>query len=90
MSLFYVITEPCVGCKDASCVQACPVNCIHPRPDERDFQPAAQLFINPDDCIGCGVCVDECPVKAIYPEGEVPEKWKHFVDINARHFAEPG
>ena len=34
----YVITEPCVGVKDASCVDVCPVDCIHPRKDrERVF-----------------------------------------------------
>ena len=24
----YVITEPCIGNKDSSCVQVCPVDCI--------------------------------------------------------------
>ena len=27
----YVIAEPCVGTKDTACVDACPVDCIHPR-----------------------------------------------------------
>ncbi len=27
----YVIAEPCIGVKDASCVDACPVDCIHPK-----------------------------------------------------------
>ena len=26
----YVITQPCVGVKDGSCVDVCPVDCIHP------------------------------------------------------------
>ncbi|HYT46384.1 MAG TPA: ferredoxin, partial [Methylomirabilota bacterium] len=26
----YVITQPCIGVKDASCVDVCPVDCIHP------------------------------------------------------------
>jgi NAD-dependent dihydropyrimidine dehydrogenase PreA subunit len=25
-----VITFPCIGVKDASCVDVCPVDCIHP------------------------------------------------------------
>ena len=25
----YIITEPCVGVKDASCVDVCPVDCIY-------------------------------------------------------------
>src|SRR6185369_1378005 len=26
----YVIAEPCIGTKDTACVDACPVDCIHP------------------------------------------------------------
>ncbi|MQG80850.1 MAG: ferredoxin, partial [SAR202 cluster bacterium] len=25
----YIITEPCVGLKDAACVDVCPVDCIY-------------------------------------------------------------
>lgn len=46
------------------------------------------LVIDPDECIDCGVCVDECPVTAIYPEEEVPEKWKSYIELNARLAAE--
>jgi ferredoxin len=42
------------------------------------------LVINPDECIDCGVCVDECPVTAIFPEEEVPEKWHDYIEINSR------
>jgi NAD-dependent dihydropyrimidine dehydrogenase PreA subunit len=28
----YVINEPCIGTKDNSCVEVCPVDCIHPTP----------------------------------------------------------
>jgi ferredoxin len=45
---------------------------------------ANMLAINPDECIDCGVCVDECPVTAIFPEEEVPEKWKEYTELNAR------
>ena len=83
----HVITEPCVGCKDAACVQICPVDCIHPRRDEADFEQATQLYIDPDACIGCGLCVDECPVRAIFPDDEVPAQWAHYVQLNAAHFA---
>ena len=27
----YVIAEPCIGVKDTGCVDACPVDCIHPK-----------------------------------------------------------
>ena len=36
----YVITQPC--CNDASCVDVCPVNCIHPTPDEAPFATTAR------------------------------------------------
>lgn len=76
----YVITEPCVGVKDKSCVAVCPVDCIHGT-DADD-----QLFINPVECIDCGLCEPECPVDAIFMEDEVPEKWKSFIQLNADYF----
>ena len=50
----YVITEPCIGTKDSACVDVCPVDCIHPRKDEPDFETAKMLNIHPDECIDCG------------------------------------
>ncbi len=82
----HVITEPCIGTKDTACVAVCPVDCIHPRKDEPDFAGATQLFIDPDTCIDCGLCVDECPVKAIFTEDDVPANWKHYIQLNAEHF----
>jgi NAD-dependent dihydropyrimidine dehydrogenase PreA subunit len=29
----FVIAEPCIGVKDTACVDACPVDCIHPKKD---------------------------------------------------------
>jgi NAD-dependent dihydropyrimidine dehydrogenase PreA subunit len=49
----YVINEPCIGTKDTSCVEVCPVDCVHPRPDEPDFGQAEQLYIDPEECIDC-------------------------------------
>ena len=63
----YVITEPCIGVKDASCVDVCPVDCIHARVDD------AMFFIDPDECIDCGACEPECPVTAIFAEDAVPD-----------------
>ncbi len=79
----YVIAEPCIGVKDTACVNVCPVDCIHPRKDEGDFAPSAQLYIDPDTCIDCGACVPECPVSAIFPAEDVPEKWKQYIEMNA-------
>ena len=61
----YIICEPCVGTKDSACVDVCPVDCIHPRKDEPQFQSAEMLYIHPDECIDCGACVPACPVEAI-------------------------
>ncbi len=62
----FVITDPCIGTKDSSCVDVCPVDCIHPRKDEPEFEAATMLYIHPEECIDCGACVPACPVTAIY------------------------
>jgi len=82
----YVITEPCIGTKDTACVDVCPVDCIHPRKDEPEFEAAAILNIHPDECIDCGACVPACPVEAIYALDEVPDKWQGFIGQNAEYF----
>ena len=79
----YVIAEPCVNTKDTACVDVCPVDCIHPRKDEADFEAATQLYIHPDECIDCGACEPACPVQAIFPADLVPDQWKHYTEINA-------
>lgn len=83
----YVITQPCIGQKDASCVEVCPVDCIHPTPDEPGFDESEQLFINPDECIDCGACEPACPVTAIVEASAVPEAWKDFIHRNVVFFA---
>ena len=82
----YVIAEPCIGTKDAACVDACPVDCIHPRKDEPTFAAETQLYIDPVECIDCGACVPVCPVAAIFALDDLPEKWKQFAEINAAHY----
>jgi NAD-dependent dihydropyrimidine dehydrogenase PreA subunit len=79
----YVIAEPCIGTKDNSCVEVCPVDCIHPRKDEADFEKETMLYIDPDVCIDCGACEPACPVQAIFPADLVPEKWAQYTQINA-------
>ncbi len=74
----YVIAEPCVGVKDKSCVAVCPVDCIH--------EGGEQLFIDPNECIDCGLCEPECPVDAIFMEDELPEQWKSYVSKNAEFY----
>jgi NAD-dependent dihydropyrimidine dehydrogenase PreA subunit len=64
----YVIAEPCIDVKDLSCIEVCPVDCIHPTDHEPDFADVSQLFIDPEECIDCDACVEACPVDAIFRE----------------------
>ncbi len=80
----FVITDPCIGTKDAACVDVCPVDCIHPRKDEPEFEPATMLYIHPEECIDCGACVPACPVAAIYDSEEsTPASQKQLIEANA-------
>ena len=83
----HVITQSC--CSDASCVYACPVNCIHPTPDEPDFLTAQMLYIDPVECVDCGACVTACPVDAIKHDGSLSPAEQIFADLNADFYATP-
>ncbi|MGW4479303.1 FAD-dependent oxidoreductase [Rhodococcus triatomae] len=80
----HVVTQPC--CNDASCVAVCPVDCIHPTPQERVNIRTEMLFIDPGACIDCGACVDECPVDAIVPPEDIISATEPFVELNAAYF----
>ena len=82
----YVIAEPCIGTKDTACVDACPVDCIHPKKDESKYSEVDQLFIDPVECIDCGACVPVCPVSAIFAGDDLPEKWSSFTEKNSAHY----
>lgn len=84
-----VITEPCTGCKDQSCIPVCPVDAIHGGIFERDEQRYDQFFIDPDACICCSLCETECPVDAIFQDDEVPTEWSHYTEINVAFFRRP-
>src|ERR1035441_8000219 len=43
----YVIAEPCINTKDTACVDACPVDCIHPKKDSDKFATEEMLYIDP-------------------------------------------
>lgn len=83
----HVVTQACCG--DGSCVFACPVNAIHPTPDEPDFGTAEMLYIDPVSCVDCGACVTACPVGAISAQDKLTEAQLPFVDLNALFHAEP-
>lgn len=89
----YVIAEPCIGRKERSCVEVCPVDCFY---DYRNSdlnkktgrEPAragdfGMLVIHPDECIHCGACEPECPHQAIFEDDDVPSQWADYVELNA-------
>jgi ferredoxin len=82
----YVIAEPCIDTKDNSCVEVCPVDCIHPTPDEPDYDQVKQLYIDPEECIDCDACVEACPVDACFAEDQLPDEWQGFIQINADYY----
>lgn len=69
----HVSNERCVGVKDASCTDVCPVDCIHPTPEEPGYDDTKQLYVEPAESIDCDACVTVCPVEAITPEDLVPQ-----------------
>ena len=80
----HVITQSC--CSDGSCVYACPVNCIHPSPDEPGFATAEMLYIDPDACVDCGACVSACPVGAISTDTRLEPAQLPFIELNASFY----
>ncbi len=77
----YYIVEPCIDLLDKSCVEVCPVDCIH-------FEEGIDRmeYIDPDECIDCGACEPVCPVTAIFAEDDLPEDQKEFAEININWF----
>jgi ferredoxin len=80
----YVIVGSCI--KDDSCIEVCPVDCIHPKPGSPDFETAEQLYIDPVTCIDCDACVEACPVDAIFAQFEIPAKFSYALELNAEFF----
>ncbi len=81
----FVITDPCIGTTDQSCVEVCPVDCIN---WEEGIDK--MLYIDEETCIDCGACEPVCPVTAIYPsEDDVPDSQKVFIDINKDWYKDP-
>jgi ferredoxin len=70
----HVVTDACIRCKYTDCVNVCPVDCFHEGP--------LYLVIDPDECIDCAVCIPECPVNAIYADGDLPREFEPFIAIN--------
>jgi ferredoxin len=71
----HVVTDDCIKCKYTDCVEVCPVDCFREGPN--------MLVIDPDECIDCAVCIPECPVNAIVPDGELPDEKRVMIALNA-------
>jgi NAD-dependent dihydropyrimidine dehydrogenase PreA subunit len=80
----YVITEACIDVKDQSCIEVCPVDCIYFEEEDRI------CYVEPDDCIDCGVCESACPVQAIFPLEELARDSIQFIEINSLWFKDKG
>jgi ferredoxin len=80
----WVITRLCLDCVDQSCVEVCPVDCIYvyDGADAKSFPN--QLYIDPEECINCGVCEPECPWEAIFEDEQVPDIFEADTALNAR------
>jgi NAD-dependent dihydropyrimidine dehydrogenase PreA subunit len=74
----FVIAEACIDVKDRGCLDVCPVDCI--------YEGGRTLYIQPDECIDCGLCETVCPVEAIFAEERLPEAQKPFLAINREFF----
>jgi NAD-dependent dihydropyrimidine dehydrogenase PreA subunit len=76
----FVIANACIDVMDQSCIEVCPVDCILVEQGDR------MCYIEPNDCIDCGVCEGACPVGAIFEEAAVPKESVEFTQINALWF----
>ena len=45
--MVYIIAEPGIGTKDTACVDVCPVDCIHPKKDETEFESLIKRSVGP-------------------------------------------
>lgn len=95
----YLVTEPCVGCCDRSCISVCPASCFYFAPlanripgwgvvfaasDDHSTE-GGMVMIAPNECTNCGACETECPVEAIFEDSSVPEELADWIAINARY-----
>jgi len=63
----YVIGAPCIDLNDQSCVEVCPVDCI-----SSEAGVDRKSYIDPDECIDCGACVEACPNLAVFRSDQLP------------------
>jgi ferredoxin len=81
----YVIVDTCS--KDELCIEACPVDCIHPKKDEPGFDQAPHLYVDPEACIDCGACIPVCPTNSVFALDDLPAELAHFAEKNAAYYS---
>lgn len=59
---FVVIT--CRACPDPPCLKVCPTDALV-------LRQGGGVNLYPTKCIGCQLCVDACPVKAVFWDKEI-------------------
>jgi len=77
----WVITKLCRDNIDGACVEVCPVDCIYAYDGDDTETFPNQLYIDPEECINCGVCEPECPWEAIFEDEQVPEVFQDDVAL---------
>ena len=80
----WVITSLCIDKVDMSCVEVCPVDCIVQYTGDASAEFPNQLYIDPEECINCGVCEPECPFEAIFEDEQVPGVFEADTALNAK------
>jgi ferredoxin len=76
--MVYVIASTCIDVKDGACQDVCPVECI--------YEGGRMMYIQPEECISCGLCLSVCPVDAIWSEDDLPPSEQRFQAVNAEFF----
>jgi ferredoxin len=78
----HIINDTCKACKDTACQAVCPVDCIYPF----HTTDTEQYYVQPEECIDCGLCIDACPVTAIAHQEEVPASRNADIRRNYEYF----